>query len=172
MINTHWAISAAHCFSEGPRKLHNKQIRIHGKYYTVEKVVPHPCGLIASKKIDRGAAGGENKDIALFKFKSSEPGPGEANEAAPFCPLYPGAHGSEVGKTLTIIGTGVNGRSGDRDEHLGCDYKLRIAKNRVVSTGLSMPRMDFEEPSTGLCLPMEGIASDGDSGGPGFINED
>ena len=49
MISDTWAITAAHCFAEGPTKLDGKTVAIHGVDFQVDKVFLHPCGLEVSQ---------------------------------------------------------------------------------------------------------------------------
>jgi len=167
MIKENWAISAAHCFTEGPEKLEGKKLMINGEYHEVEKVVVHPCGPIATKLIDKGNANVNNKDIALIKFKN--------NVNVVPCEMWPGEYGSELQKTAYLVGKGVHGVAEDRDEELKCDHKLHRGVNKVESVEHSMLKMIFHaqkdsaRDSEGNLL--EAIAGDGDSGGPLIIKE-
>eukprot|EP00466_Bigelowiella_natans_P000340 jgi/Bigna1/66274/fgenesh1_pg.1_\ len=167
LIDSNWAVSAAHCFAEGPRKLNGKTIRIKNQDFEVEQVFIHPCGLEANARIDRGEENIPNKDVALIKFATPVTINGESIE----CPLYRGDYGSEKGQAITILGTGLSGVAGLRDEQLHCDWRLRRAENVVEETEYSMIRMRFDPPA-GNPMPLEGIAGDGDSGGPAFITVD
>mmetsp|Transcript_30148 Transcript_30148/g.53019 ORF Transcript_30148/g.53019 Transcript_30148/m.53019 type:complete len:333 (+) Transcript_30148:132-1130(+) len=160
MVAPRWAVSAAHCFAEGPTKLVGKSINIHGKAAQVENVFLHPCGLEANDRINRGQENIPNKDVALIYFAAGLP-------TVQTCPIYEKAFGSEKNSTITIVGTGLSGVANMRDEELNCDWKVRAAQNVVEATEYSMIRMRFDPPDRSLRL--EGIAGDGDSGGPAFI---
>ena len=165
MIAPNWAITAAHCFAQGPTKLDGKVLQFRGRERRVDRVFLHPCGLEANDRIDRGQDNIPNKDVALIQFTDAV----ETDSA--ICPLYPLSFGSERGKRVTIVGTGLSGVANMPDEALRCDWRVRQAENVVEESIHSMIRMRFDSPRN-RPLPLEGIAGDGDSGGPAFITVD
>lgn len=74
----------------------------------------------------------------------------------------------EVGKTITILGYGLHGNAGTGACNSNDDGKFRRAENVVTATeGSPGGIIKYVMDSSGL--PLEGMAQDGDSGGPAMI---
>ena len=74
-----------------------------------------------------------------------------------------------MGKTMTILGWGINGKAGVDDELDNFDGKLRLGTNVVTGVKKGALEYKFNAPEN-KALKNEGLAHSGDSGGPAFID--
>ena len=155
VIHPQWAISAAHCADETTlaNTVANSRrfaVEVAGEIREIDAVIRHP-------DFELDSAG--DVDLVLLRFRKS------SNVPAPY-PIQ--LTSDELGATVRLVGwgyfgLGTNGRQFD-------DGKMRMAKNTVDYAETRL-RIRFDEP--GLIgdspLPLEGMPSLGDSGGPALI---
>ena len=99
-------------------------------------------------------------DIALVRLTSASVIP----------PVQVYAHTDEVGRVVTVAGSGDggNGLTGPT----GNDGLVRAATNRVDSASAYWLRWEFNAPEDPEATPLEGISGPGDSGGPAYLSRD
>lgn len=158
LIHPRWAITAAHCAEETSlaSTLENRRrfaVRVAGKTREIDAMIVHP---------DFDLSSNSDVDLALLRFRES------ASTPIPY-PLQ--QEPVLIGTPVRLIGwgyfgLGTNGRQFD-------DGKLRMARNRVESTGLRL-RLKFDDPQIAGDEPLdlEGMPSLGDSGGPALLETD
>jgi len=167
LIAPQWVITAAHTIP-GHSKL--KQVVINGLSRDVERVVMHPgYKPLPQELIDQAMASGEamlivvflasSDDIALVKL--AEP----VTDAAPVA-IYKVS--DEPGQIVKIVGRGATGTGATGHDAGGANRtELRRAFNKITSAYDRWFCYVFDEPPSSL--PLEGITSNGDSGGPVLI---
>lgn len=157
-------LTAAHAVSW---QEHVDRVVIAGKPRRVERVVLHPgFKRLPQALIDRALAGGDGNEIVAFLSASDDVALVKLVEpvadAAPVA-LYRGQ--GELGKTVEILGKGATG-TGARGHDLDGSHRteLRRARNRIDRADARWLCYTFDRPPA--ALPLEGMAGNGDSGGP------
>ncbi|QQP99518.1 S1 family peptidase [Lysobacter enzymogenes] len=164
LIAPQWVLTAAHAVSW---QEHVDRVVIAGKPRRVERVVLHPgFKRLPQALIDRALAGGDGNEIVAFLSASDDVALVKLVEpvadAAPVA-LYRGQ--GELGKTVEILGKGATG-TGARGHDLDGSHRteLRRARNRIDRADARWLCYTFDRPPA--ALPLEGMAGNGDSGGP------
>ena len=164
LISPQWVVTAAHAVEWRP--VH--EVSINGISRTVAKVIVHPGYKKAPTELEAGDAAplmafkASADDIALIKLNYS------VNDVAP-AQIYRGL--GEKGRVVEIIGRGATG-NGLVGQYLHSPHRgeLRRAYTRVTSADGRWLGLKFDVPPK--ALPLEGMPSDGDSGGPVLIKVD
>ena len=158
VIHERWALTAAHCTEEtmveetvsAGRRF---GVMVGGKDREIDLVIKHPL-------YDQQSS--TDVDLALLRFRteSNTPRPVSLQQEA-----------TELGEQVTLIGWGYFGLG-----TLGRQYddgRLRRATNRI-SVANRYLRFEFDDPRNQLSesLPLEGMPSLGDSGGPALIESE
>lgn len=157
LIAPRWVLAAAHTVEKlipGSKWYDRSMLpkaNIGGRDYVIEKIVQHP-----SWNKPRSS-----NDIALVRL--AEPVKG-------IVPTRLYREKDEVGKVVTFIGRGTTGNG--KDGAKGKDMILRAANNRVETADEKWISFIFDAPDSPNVLPLEGIAGQGDSGGPALIEKD
>jgi len=155
VIHPRWALTAAHCTEEtmleetvaADRRF---GVQVGGKAREIDLVIKHPL-------YDQQSA--SDVDLALLRFRESSNTPRPIN-------LQQGR--DELGAEVALVGWGYFGLG-----TLGRQYddgRKRRASNRI-STAQRYLRFVFDDPRDpeSTSLPLEGMPSLGDSGGPALI---
>lgn len=155
IIGTHHVVTAAHCACGYSKK------GMHVWFSNGTTVKPVK-GYLNPDRLFNCKRDGPNKyDVAVLEFEAA------IASADVALPVYQSS--DEVGQTITIYGFGITGTPDQYTTPKKCrkgkdDGQLRRAKNIVTSAnGVIKYVMDQGG------LEMEGIAQDGDSGGPAII---
>ena len=158
VIHPRWALTAAHCAEEtmleetvaADRRF---GVQVGGKPREIDLVIKHPL-------YDQRSA--TDVDLALLRFRepSSTPRPVNLHQDR-----------DELGAEVVLVGWGYFGLG-----TLGRQYddgRKRRASNQI-STAQRYLRFVFDDPrdSSSTSLPLEGMPSLGDSGGPALIQTD
>lgn len=163
LIAPEWVVTAAHAVAWQP---HVKVLVVNGSPRVVERLVFHPgYKKLPQEMIDAAMKSGDasaameflasSDDIALVKLASP------VRDVAP-AKIY---QGSPLGKVVQIIGKGATGTGISGHDPSGPNRTdLRHAFNTVTtSEGRWLSYVFDKQPAA---LPLEGMAGNGDSGGP------
>lgn len=158
VIHQQWALTAAHCTEEtmveeivdAGRRF---GVRVAGKSREIDLVIKHPL-------YDQRSA--TDVDLALLRFREPSNTP---------LPIDLQQEPDELGEEISLIGWGYFGLG-----TLGRQYddgRLRRATN-IISTAERYLRFEFDDPRDAMSdsLPLEGMPSLGDSGGPALIESE
>ena len=164
LISAQWVVTAAHAVVWRP--VH--EVTINGISRPVAKVIVHSGYKEAPKDLESGDAArlmafkASVDDIALIKLEHP------VNDVTP-AQIYRGS--DEKGRVVEIIGRGATG-NGLVGQYLHSSHRgeLRRAYERVISADGRWLGLRFDAPPK--ALPLEGMPSDGDSGGPVLIKVD
>ncbi|SDY95547.1 Trypsin [Lysobacter sp. yr284] len=164
LIAPQWVLTAAHAVSW---QEHVDRVVIAGTPRRVERVVLHPgFKRLPQALVDRALANGDGNEIVAFLSASDDVALVKLAEpvvdVAPVA-LYRGQ--GELGKTVEILGKGATG-TGARGHDLDGSHRteLRRARNRIDRADARWLCYTFDRPPA--ALPLEGMAGNGDSGGP------
>ncbi len=155
VIHQQWALTAAHCVEQTllGNTLSNGRdfaVLVGGQDREIDAVIIHP-------DFDLEAAG--DVDLALLRFK-------QASATPRAMPIHLQELQSDAIVTLLgwgYFGLGTTGRQYN-------DGSLRLAMNRITDVGRRF-KIRFDDPrdSASQALPLEGMPSLGDSGGPALL---
>jgi secreted trypsin-like serine protease len=159
VIHPQWAITAAHCVEQtllGNTLANGRDfaVLIAGQYREIDAVIIHP-------EFDLEDAA--DVDLALLRFK-------QASATPRTMPLY--LQELESDSIVTLLGWGYFGLGTTGRQYN--DGSFRLAMNRITEVDRRF-RIRFDDPrdSASQALPLEGMPSLGDSGGPAlFESED
>lgn len=160
LIDSQWALTAAHCVEETDLRGHIARageyvVHIAGFLSGIDKVVMHPNYAFH----DEQAHANEEVDLALLHLREPLTTP------VPI-PLY--RERDELDRVATLLGWGFSGigTTGIQSD----DGRFRMAKNRV-SEAQSRLRFDFDDPRLphSRAVDLEGLPGLGDSGGPALL---
>lgn len=168
LISPQWVVTAAHvaCMQ------HIDAIMIKGQPRQVESITVHPGYKAPPESLIKEAlASGDgaslraflasSDDLALIKLKTP------VTDVEPVA-LYRGS--DEIGKTVQLIGKGATGHGKDGIKpHSPHRTSLRRAFNVISSVDARWISYTFDAPAS--AVPLEGMAGNGDSGGPLLIRE-
>ncbi len=174
LIDSKWAITAAHCTvlinlsSDVPH-----QFEINKKHYTVKSVHIHPeFGEVRGVHDDNGQLidmimnpKNMSYDVALLEL-------GQRVEGVKPIDLY--QHKDEVNQKILMLGWGdfADGKTGTiRDQPVN-DGQFRKAHNLIDGIDDNYLVFSFDSPKSDRALALEGINGPGDSGGPALIVKD
>jgi hypothetical protein len=155
LISSRWVLSAAHLSTP-------TQFAVGDGLYTVEEFIRHP---------DWDGSVTNGNDLALARLS------GSVTDVAPSV-WYTGSN--EIGQIGVSVGFGNTG-TGLTGQQSGTAGIRRAAENSIESLGSGSPFTPprppddtleylFNEPGDTNVLPLEGMAAQGDSGGPVFID--
>jgi secreted trypsin-like serine protease len=149
LVGSRWVLTAGHVADElSPGDL----AELGGAYYEIESVIKHPDW--------RGATSWDNLrfDIAMIRLRT------DVTKVVPV-KIYTGS--DESGMTATFVGMGTvgTGLTGPAAE----TETMRAATNRVEKADGSLLQFRFDSPADPGVTRLEGIAGEGDSGGPAYI---
>ncbi len=156
LINSHWAITAAHCADQTPlldtyRRHGEYQVTIADQAYKVAELVLHP----------RYDTGNElkNVDLALIRLD---------RDVHDIVPINLNRNTDEANQVFSLLGWGFTGIGtvGMKNN----DGKFRRAQNRAVVADQWLEFV-FDDPRQpgNLALGLEGVPGLGDSGGPALL---
>ena len=167
LIAPHWVITAAHAVTWQPRV---DSVSIGGQDRAVARVVLHPgYRKLPQSIIDDALKTGSSvramkflaasDDIALLQLEHA------VTDVQPV-ELY--RTGDQLGKVVRLFGKGATGTGTlGHDPHEPHRTELRSAFNQITSAQGPWLRYVFDAPPA--ALPLEGVGSNGDSGGPLLI---
>jgi len=158
VIHQQWALTAAHCVEQtllGNTLANGRDfgVRVAGQDREIDAVIIHP-------EFDLEDA--NDVDLALLRFK-------QASATPRAMPLH--LQELEAGSIVTLLGWGYFGFGtiGMQD----IDGSLRLAMNRITNVDrLFRIRCDDPRDSASQALPLEGMPSLGDSGGPALLENE
>jgi chymotrypsin len=159
LIESHWAITAAHCAEQTPlldtyNRHDEYQLSIAGQSYKVAELVLHP-------RYDTGNEL-DNVDLALIRLD---------RDVTDIVPITLNRKTDEVNQVFSLLGWGFTGIGtvGMKSN----DGKFRRAKNRAVVADQWLEFV-FDDPrqSDNQALGLEGVPGLGDSGGPALLEVD
>lgn len=170
LVAPQWVITAAHAI---PGHSVLKQVVINGISRDVERVVMHSgYKTLPQELIDQAMASGEAMLIVVFLASSDDIA--LVKLVHPVTDVVPVAiykDGDEAGQIIKIVGKGATGTgAGGHDPRGHNRTELRRAFNKVTSAYDRWFCYVFDEAPS--ALPLEGITSNGDSGGPALIEVD
>lgn len=144
LISPTWILTAAHTARNIPP---DHTVTIAGNHYQVARVIIHPGNQLAPV---------QPVDIALVELAKP------VTNIVPFS-LY--EHADEQGQEITLLGRGDYGNGLDGVQ--GTDHKLRRVTNLIDEVDDTWIKFRFNPPPD--CTQLEGVAGEGDSGGPAFL---
>ena len=151
LIDSQHALTAAHCMDGSSIVTAPFDVQIDGGTETVSAIYKNPCFSFAND-------GPNGADLAVLRLSAPVSG------VTPV-PLYSAS--DEVGQTFTLIGWGNHGAGGGAApgncEDTSC-AQLRAGTNVFTNVRDNTLEYVFDAPSS--ALPLEAIATAGDSGGP------
>lgn len=155
VIHQQWALTAAHCVEQtllGKTLANGRDfaVRLAGQDREIDAVIIHP---------EFDLEGANDVDLALLRFK-------RASATPRAMPIH--LQELEVGSIVTLLGRGYFGLGTTGRQY--SDGSLRLAMNRVTDVDRRF-RIRFDDPrdSARQALPLEGVPSLGDSGGPALL---
>lgn len=158
VIHPQWAITAAHCVEEtllGNTLTSGRDFAVFvaGQDREIDTVALHP-------EFDLENAA--DVDLALLRFK-------QASSTPRVMSLY--LQELELDSIVTLLGWGYFGLGTTGRQY--SDGGLRLAMNRIIGVDRRL-RIRFDDPrdSVSQALPLEGMPSLGDSGGPALLEND
>jgi secreted trypsin-like serine protease len=158
VIHQQWAITAAHCVEQtllGNTLANGRDfaVIIAGQDREIDAVIIHP---------DFDLEDAADVDLALLRFKQTSAEP----RAMPLHLRKP-----ETDTTVTLLGWGYFGLGTTGRQYN--DGNLRLARNRITDVERRF-RIRFDDPrdSASQALPLEGMPSLGDSGGPALLENE
>lgn len=152
LVDPLWVLTAGH-IAEYVEPGHLASVG--GGNYEVESIVQHPDWQGVKTWAD------VKRDIALVRLRTPVTGITPAK-------LYSGS--DELGMVLTIVGTGEHGTG--LTGPVSKDTTLRAATNRVHEVDGTQIVFRFDAPGESGVTPLEGVAGEGDSGGPAYLERD
>lgn len=166
LVAPQWVVTAAHAVAWQP---HMQVVVLNGSARTVEKLVFHSgYKKLPQEMIDAAMKSGDAS--AAMEFLASSDDIALVKLAAPVTEVAPAQiyRGSLSGKIVQIIGKGATGTGANGHEPHGPNRTdLRHAFSRVSSSQGKWISYVFNKPPT--ALPLEGVAGNGDSGGPVLV---
>ncbi|MDQ3039170.1 MAG: trypsin-like serine protease [Pseudomonadota bacterium] len=163
LIAPRWIVTAAHAVAWQP---HLEVIVLNGTPRAVEKIVFHPgYKKLPQEIIDSAMKSGDAS--AVMKFLASSDDIALIELLTPVTDVVPVKihRGSALGKVVQIVGKGATGDGAlGHHPHGPNRTDLRRAFNTVTASEGRWLSYVFDGPRT--ALPLEGIAGNGDSGGP------
>lgn len=158
VIHQQWALTAAHCVEQtllGDTLANGRDfaVLVGGQKREIDAVIIHP-------EFDLEDAG--DVDLALLRFK-------QASTTPRAMPIH--LQELESGSIVTLLGWGYFGLGTTGRQYN--DGSLRLAKNRITDVDRRF-RIRFDDPrdSASQTLPLEGMPSLGDSGGPALLESE
>jgi len=155
VIHQQWALTAAHCVGQtllGNTLANDRDfaVVIAGQDREIDAVIIHP---------EFDLEGAADVDLALLRFK-------QASATPRAMPLH--LQELETDSIVTLLGWGYFGLGTTGRQYN--DGSLRLAKNRITDVDRRF-RIRFDDPrdSASQTLPLEGMPSLGDSGGPALL---
>ncbi|MFC3195940.1 S1 family peptidase [Marinicella sediminis] len=171
LIDTKWAITAAHCtVLINPTSKNPHTFLINNKNYPVKSVIIHPeFGEVRGVHDEGGQLidvimepKNMSYDVALIEL--SQP----VQDIKPI-QLY--SNHDEINQEVVLLGWGdfANGKIGaNRDQPVN-DGQFRKAHNLIEGIEDNYLTFRFDAPNSSKALKQEGVNGPGDSGGPAFI---
>jgi secreted trypsin-like serine protease len=163
LIAPRWVLTAAHAIAWQP---HIEVIVLNGAPRAVEKIVFHPgYKKLPQEIIDSAMKSGDAS--AVMEFLASSDDVALVKLASPVTDVVPVKiyRGSALGKVVQNVGKGATGTGAMGHDPMGPNRTdLRHAFNTVSTSEGRWLSYVFHGPPT--ALPLEGIAGNGDSGGP------
>lgn len=158
VIHQQWALTAAHCVQQtllGNTLANGRDfaVRVAGQDREIDAVIIHP---------EFDLQGADDVDLALLRFK-------RASATPRAMPLH--LQELEPDSIVTLLGWGYFGLGTTGRQYN--DGSLRLAMNRITDIDRRF-RIRFDDPrdSSGQSLPLEGMPSLGDSGGPALLESE
>jgi secreted trypsin-like serine protease len=158
VIHQQWAITAAHCVEQtllGNTLANDRDfaVIIAGQDREIDAVIIHP---------DFDLEDAADVDLALLRFKQTSATPQPM-------PLH--LRKPETDTIVTLLGWGYFGLGTTGRQYN--DGNLRLAMNRITDVERRF-RIRFDDPrdSASQALPLEGMPSLGDSGGPALLENE
>lgn len=158
VIHQQWALTAAHCVEQTllGNKLSNGRdfaVLVGGQDREIDAVIIHP-------EFDLENAA--DVDLALLRFK-------QASTTPRAMPLH--LQELEPDSIVTLLGWGYFGLGTTGRQYN--DGSLRLARNRITDVDRRF-KIRFDDPRdrASQALPLEGLPSLGDSGGPALLEND
>ena len=158
VIHQQWAITAAHCVEQtllGNTLANGRDfaVIIAGQDREIDAVIIHP---------DFDLEDAADVDLALLRFKQTSATPR-------VMPLH--LRKPETDTIVTLLGWGYFGLGTTGRQYN--DGSLRLAMNRITEVDRRF-RIRFDDPrdSASQTLPLEGMPSLGDSGGPALLENE
>jgi hypothetical protein len=163
LISPQWILTAAHA-----TQWHAVQeVMLGGRCLKVERLVVHPGYKKLPDELTKGNAApamaflAQSDDVALIKL--AEP----VLDIAPV-PLYSG--GDEAGKLIKIIGMGATG-DGKEGQLPHGPHRTQLRQATNVIDSVEARWLGYRFDAAGKATALEGMSGNGDSGGPGLIED-
>jgi hypothetical protein len=152
LVDPRWILTAGHIAEQLQP---GDPASIGGTLYEVDSVTQFPNwqGVKTWEDVKR--------DIALVRLRTPVSGIAPAK-------LYTGD--DELGMDLTIVGTGEHGTG--LTGPVAKDATMRAATNRVHEVDGTQLVFRFDSPDDADVTALEGVAGEGDSGGPAYLERD